>query len=152
MQIEFPNELEIVMTRQFAAPPELVFAVLTEPAHVRPTMASFGERVDECSIDLRVGGDYHFEFTPDGGNPCSFRGTYLEVDSPHRTVQTWRFEGWPGVEAVETHELHDAGDGATTMIWKLAFRDRAGRARMTKFDGPEAHLDTLDKYLRSLPR
>ena len=54
-----------------------------------------------CSIDLRVGGNYHFVFVTDDGPECSFRGTFLEVEPPTRTVETWLFEGWPDAEAVE---------------------------------------------------
>ena len=32
--VEFPNDLEIVMTREFDAPISLVFDVLTKPEHV----------------------------------------------------------------------------------------------------------------------
>jgi uncharacterized protein YndB with AHSA1/START domain len=147
--IEFPNDLEIVITRDFAAPIELVFDVMTKPDHVRKTFAPFGERVTICEIDLRVGGNYHQVFVTQDGVECSFRGTFLQVEPPTRTVQTWKFDGWPDTEAVETHELHDV-DGVTKYTWKLAFRDKAGRAHMTKYDGIEANLDHAEAHLRSL--
>jgi uncharacterized protein YndB with AHSA1/START domain len=147
--IEFPNDLEIVITRQFDAPIELVFDVLTKPEHVRRHIAPFGEKVTVCSIDLRVGGDYHFVFVTDDGIECSFRGTFLEVEPPTRTAQTWRFEGWPDAEAVESIDLKEA-DGVTTLTWTLAFRDQAGRDHMTKFDGIEANVDNVEDLLRSL--
>jgi uncharacterized protein YndB with AHSA1/START domain len=147
--IEFPNDLEVVLTREFDAPIQLVFDVLTKPEHVRKTIAPFGEEVTVCSIDLRVGGDYHFVFVTDDGRECSFRGTYLEVEPPTRTVQTWLFEGWPGVEAVESTELHEA-DGVTKLTHRLAFRDKAGRDHMTKTDGLEANYDNVENLLRSL--
>ena len=50
--ITFPNELEIVVTREFDAPIELVFDVFTKPEHVRNHIAPFGENVTVCSIDL----------------------------------------------------------------------------------------------------
>ncbi len=102
-----------------------------------------------CSIDLRVGGDYHIVFVTKDGTECSFRGTYLEVEPPTRTVETWLFEGWPDAEAVETVELHES-DGVTKMTNTLAFRDKAGRDHMTKTDGLEASFDHVEKYLRSL--
>jgi uncharacterized protein YndB with AHSA1/START domain len=148
-RIEFPNDLEIAMSRDFAAPRQLVFDVLTKPEHVRKTMAPFGERVTVCSIDLRVGGDYRYVFVTDSGIECSFRGTFLQIEPPSRIVETWRFDGWPDAEAIETHELHDNG-GVTTYTWKLAFRDAAGRARMTKYDGPESNMEVLDAYLKTL--
>ena len=147
--ITFPNDLEIVITREFDAPIELVFDVFTKPEHVRKTFAPFGEEVTVCSIDLRVGGDYHYVMVTDDGTECSFRGTYLEVEPPTRTVQTWLFEGWPDAEAVESMDLHET-DGVTKLTWKLAFRDKAGRYHMTKFDGVEANFDNVEDYVRSL--
>jgi uncharacterized protein YndB with AHSA1/START domain len=147
--IEFPNELEIVTTREFDAPLELVFNVLTKPEHVRKWFAPFTDGVTECSIDLRVGGNYHIVFVTEDGTECSFRGTYLEVEPPTRIVQTWLFEGWPDAWADETVELHET-DGVTTLTMTLAFRDKAGRAHMTKHDGQEDSFDKLEDYLRSL--
>jgi uncharacterized protein YndB with AHSA1/START domain len=148
---EFPNDLEILTTREFDAPIALVFDVFTKPEHVKKTFAPFGEEVTVCSIDLRVGGTYHYVFVTDDGTECSFRGTYLEVEPPTRTVQTWLFEGWPDAEAVETMDLHEV-DGVTTLSYRLAFRDKAGRDHMTKFDGHEASFDNVEDYLTSLVR
>jgi uncharacterized protein YndB with AHSA1/START domain len=145
----FPNDLEIVVTREFDAPIDLVFDVLAKPEHLRDTIAPFGDEVTELSVDLRVGGSYRFVFVPDGGPECAFRGTYLEVERPTRIVATWQFEGWPDVEAVETQALHET-DGVTTLAWSLAFRDQAGRDHMTKTDGIEANLDHIEDLLRSL--
>jgi uncharacterized protein YndB with AHSA1/START domain len=135
--IEFPNELDVVATRRFDAPIELVFDVMTKPEHVRKTLAPFDEEVDVCEIDLRAGGNYHFVFVTRDGTRCSFSGTYLEVEPPVRTVATWAFGGWPGVEAVESMVLHEHR-GATT------------RDRMTKYDGIEANLDHVADLLTSL--
>ena len=147
--IEFPNELEIVTTRAFDAPIELVFDVLTKPEHVRNWFAPFTCQVTECSIDLRVGGTYHIVFVTEDGTECSFRGTYLEIDRPTRIVDTWLFEGWPDAEAVETVDLHET-DGVTKATMSLAFRDRAGRDHMTRTDGQEDSWDKMEDYLRSL--
>jgi len=79
----------------------------------------------------------------------SFSGTYLEVEPPVRTVETWHFNCWPDVEAVETMELQER-DGVTTFTWRLAFRDKAGRDHMTSFDGQQDSLDEMEYILRSL--
>jgi uncharacterized protein YndB with AHSA1/START domain len=147
--IEYPSELEIVTTREFDAPRELVFDVLTKPKHVRHWFAPFTDRVTECSIDLRVGGSYHIVFVTEDGTECSFRGTYAEVEPPTRIVATWLFEGWPDAWAEETVELHET-DGVTTLKMTLAFRDKAGRAHITKHDGQEDSWDKLEDYLKSL--
>jgi uncharacterized protein YndB with AHSA1/START domain len=147
--VAFPSELEIVTTRAFDAPIGLLFDVLTKPEHVRNWFAPFGDEMTVCSIDLRVGGDYHFVFVTKDGTECSFRGTYLEIEPPGRIVETWRFEGWPDADAVESVDLREA-DGVTTLTMRLAFSDMAGRARMNRFDGQESSFDHLEDYLRSL--
>ena len=139
----------MVVTREFDAPIELVFDVLTKPEHVRKHVAPFGEEVTVCSIDLRVKGNYHYVFVTEDGRACSFRGTFLEVEPPTRIVDTWMFDGWPGVEAVESVDLHET-DGVTKLTWKLAFRDTAGRDHWTKTDGIEANFDNVEDLLRSL--
>jgi uncharacterized protein YndB with AHSA1/START domain len=147
--IEFPNDLDIVLTREFDAPIQLVFDVATRPEHVRKTFAPFGETVTVCEIDLRAGGDYRFVMVTGDGTECAFGGTFLAVEPPFRTAQTWRFEGWPGVEAVESMDLRTRG-GLTAMTYRLAFRDQAGRDHMTKYDGLLANFDHTEALLRSL--
>jgi len=147
--VEFPSALEILTTRKFDAPVELVYDVLTKPEHVRHYFAPFEETMTVCSIDLRVGGKYHYVMVTPDGIECSFRGTFLELERPTRIVDTWLFEGWPDAEAVETVELRET-DGVTTLTVNLAFRDQAGRDHMTKFDGQEASYDHMEDYLLSL--
>jgi uncharacterized protein YndB with AHSA1/START domain len=158
-RIEFPSELEVLIAREFDAPIAVVFDVLTKPEHVSIWGACPSDPMTECSIDLRVGGKYHHSFVTEDGTVCSFRGTYLEVEPPTRTVGTWLFEGWPDAEAVETWQLHEA-DGVTTLTMRLAFRDKAGRdhypasgpeaAELTGSDGPAASFDAMEEILRAL--
>lgn len=147
--IEYPNELEIVTTREFDAPIQLVFDVLTKPEHVRNWFAPFACVVTTCAIDLRVGGAYHIVFLTEDGRECSFRGTYLEVTPPTRTVETWLFEGWPGADAIESVDLREV-HGVTRLTMRIAFRDKDGRAHMTKTDGQEDSFNKMEDYLRSL--
>jgi uncharacterized protein YndB with AHSA1/START domain len=149
--IEFPNDLEILVTREFDAPIALVFDVFTKPEHVRKHFAPFEEEVTVCSIDLRVGGDYHIVMVTPDGIECSFRGIYLEVEPPTRTVQTWLFEGWPDAEAVESMELTET-DGVTKLTYRLTFRDQAGRDHMAKYDGLLSSFDNVEDYVAQISR
>ena len=147
--IHFPSDLELVLTRDFEAPIDLVFEVMTQPDHLRNWFAPFEEKVTVCSVDLRVGGKYHIVFVTQDGIECSFRGTYLQVEPPTKVVETWLFDGWPDAEAVQTMELHEA-NGLTTLTNTLAFRDKSGRDHFTRTDGFESSYDNVERLLRSL--
>lgn len=149
--VELPNDLDILVTRDFDAPIALVFEVLTKPEHVTKWFAPPGCEMRKCSIDLRVGGQYHQVFVTDKGIECSFRGTFLEVEPPTRTVETWVFEGRPHLEAIETVELHEA-HGVTNMQIRTRFRDKAGRDENIQFgtDGMKSSADQIEHVLRSL--
>jgi Activator of Hsp90 ATPase homolog 1-like protein len=57
--VEFPSDREVLVTRKFDAPAELVFDALTKPEHVRLWFGA--KELEVCEIDFRVGGAYHFD-------------------------------------------------------------------------------------------
>ena len=147
--IELANDRDVVVKREFDAPIALVFDVLTKPEHVRKWF--FDREVRECSIDLRVGGEYRYTTARDDGTEFTFYGTFLEIDPPTLFVNSWLFDLWPEVEAVESVHLEEAG-GVTTMTDTLKFSDPAGRQRMidSGFGGIQEGWDRLEDFLRSL--
>ena len=149
--VELPNDLDVLITREFDAPIALVFDVYTKPEHVSKWFAPAGCEMKECSIDLRVGGKYHQVFVTGEGTRCSFRGTFLEVEPPTRTVATWVFDGRPHLDAVETMELHEA-HGVTTLRIRSRYRDRASRDEGVQggFDGVESSFDHMEDLVTSL--
>lgn len=117
--ITVPSDTEILITRQFDAPAELVFRAFTTPELVQRW---YGFETSEwlvCEMDFRVGGQWRF-VTRDEGMEIGFHGEYKEITAPHRLVQTEIFEGVPDPEAypsepaVNTMTLDEAG-GVTTM-------------------------------------
>lgn len=146
-EVTLPNDREIVIRRHFDAPISLVFDVFTKPEHVRQTFATYGEEFPICDIDLRVGGNYHYLLITVDGVECSFRGEFIEIVKPTRTVSTWLFEGWPEASAVETLVLSESS-GGTNMTWTLSFDDATGRCRMTTTEGAEANFESVARYLR----
>jgi uncharacterized protein YndB with AHSA1/START domain len=154
--VEFPNELEVLVTRKFDAPIALVFDVLTKPEHVSKWGATGPDQMKECSIDLRVGGGYRTVFITGDGAEFVIEGTYLEVEPPTRTAETWLFNFWPDAEAVETMQLHET-DGVTTLAIRKAFRDKAGRNHMIEAmngpgadNGQQVSFDVMEDMLRAL--
>jgi uncharacterized protein YndB with AHSA1/START domain len=155
--VEFPSEREVLITRKFDASAELLFDVLTKPEHVRVWFTDGDQDLEVCEIDLRVGGEYRYVGVFADGVRCSFHGTFLEVERPLRTVETWVFDDRPDDEAMETVTLHEQ-DGVTTMTTLLAFKDQASRDTTTwtaadgvhAADGIQGSDDNLEDYLTTL--
>jgi uncharacterized protein YndB with AHSA1/START domain len=146
--IDLPNDREVVITREFDAPIALVFDVFT--TRDRAEMARFeGEELTVWETDLRVGGTYHHVFMGADGTEASFRGTFLEIEPPTRVVNIWLLDAWPDAEAVESIDLHET-QGVTTLTYRLAFRDQAGRAPLPNIaNGMVANFDNIEDLLSS---
>jgi uncharacterized protein YndB with AHSA1/START domain len=83
-----PSESDpgIVISRVFEAPRELVFAAWTEPEHLGRWFAPQGFTTPHCTVDLRVGGRFHFCMRSPDGREFWARGLYREIVPPDRLV------------------------------------------------------------------
>lgn len=140
----------VTVQRKFDAPMALVYVVLTTPEHIRVWFPADDVPLHICEVDLRVGGTYHYAWYAPGGQECSFRGMFLELETPRRIVCTWLFEGWPDDEAVETVILSEQ-DGVTTMTDIMDFKtpENLGDHFQTS-DGAQASWDKLEDLLADL--
>jgi len=97
---------------RIAAPPETVFPYFTDPGLM---VSWIGDQVD---LDARPGGRFALDF---GG--VSARGSFVEVDPPHRVVFTWGIPGDPEMPAgSSTVEVVLVADGGDTVV-HLTHRD-----------------------------
>jgi uncharacterized protein YndB with AHSA1/START domain len=83
------SDRELVVTRAFDAPPQLVFDAWTRPELFRRWWApkSMGATLSACEIEARTGGGYSITFG-EGAEAMTFFGKYLEVVAPSRLVWT----------------------------------------------------------------
>ena len=109
-----PSDREIVLTRLFDAPRELVFEAMTRPEHVKRWWGCLDERysVPVCEIDLRVGGAWRFVGRGPQGD-YAFYGVYREIAVPERVVFTEIYEPFPDAESVVTSVLTTEGNEDT---------------------------------------
>lgn len=112
--VELPEDTQILITRKFDAPAELVFEVWTNPAHIRNWWGWESDDMTVCEFDLRVGGQWRFVAYHQGYGEVAFHGECLEIERPHRLVSTEIFEPYPESPAVNTLTLEEH-DGVTTM-------------------------------------
>src|SRR5262245_17109106 len=87
-----PVSLVLELTSAVPAPPERVFAALTEPAMVAKWFGPQGFTMPEINLSLRVGGGYRFTMQPPAGDAFHLAGEFLEIDAPNRLAYTFRYE------------------------------------------------------------
>jgi uncharacterized protein YndB with AHSA1/START domain len=93
MTLDTRNDREIVMTRVFDAPRQLVFDAYTKPELVsRWLTGPPGWEMPECEIDLRVGGSYRYKWRNVNGNEMGMSGVFREIVPPERLVATEKFD------------------------------------------------------------
>jgi uncharacterized protein YndB with AHSA1/START domain len=128
LQLAARGEREIVMTRAFDAPRELVFEAYTRPDLLKRWLGVFnGWTLETCEVDLRVGGRYRYVWRVPGGKQMGMGGLFREIVAPERLVTTERFDDpWYEGEAVSTLLLEDR-DGGTLMTNVVTYQSRAVR-------------------------
>jgi uncharacterized protein YndB with AHSA1/START domain len=154
LAVTLPSDREILMTRVFDAPRELVFEAHTTPEHVRRWWGKHGTTLPVCEMDFRPGGAYRFVQREAGGAEHGFRGEYRDIVPPERLVYTFEYEGMPGHIAVETLTFEET-DGKTTMTSRMIFDttgERDGALKSGMENGAAQTMDRLAAYLELIAR
>ena len=147
--VTLPTDEQILITREFDAPRNLVFKAFTTPDLVKRWWGAKRGEVVLSEIDLRVGGRWRYvSVTPDG-TEVAFHGEYREVVPDERRVSTETFEGVPeGVPEEDATTLNTTTftevDGRTTLTILVQAPSKATRDAIIE-SGMEAGLqDALD--------
>jgi uncharacterized protein YndB with AHSA1/START domain len=156
LNVTLIGDREVVMTRRFDAPREMVFACYTRPELVRRwLLGPPGWSMPICQIDLRVGGKYRYVWHGPDGSEISVDGVIREIVAPERLVSTELYdEDWTGGETLSTIALSEEGDG-TGLTHTVRYRSQEARegALATGMTlGMEAGFVRLDELLASSSR
>ena len=146
-----PSDREVVMTRVFDAPRDLVYEAWTTPEHVTQwLLGPDGWTMPVCEMDLRPGGAWRRVWRKGDGSEMEMRGEYREVSPPERVVETESWGGdWP--ETLNTLELAEE-DGRTIATLSVLYpskeaRDAAIQTGMK--DGADRSFARLEEHLRT---
>jgi uncharacterized protein YndB with AHSA1/START domain len=122
------GDREIVMTRVFNAPRNLVFDALTRPELLKRWFTGApGWSLVVCDIDLRVGGTYRYVWRSPEGAEMGMSGVHLEIVPPERIVATQVFDqAWYPGQAVGTIVLVEQG-GETILTQTVLYESREVR-------------------------
>jgi uncharacterized protein YndB with AHSA1/START domain len=130
------GDRELIITRTFAAPREIVFKVWTRPEHIARWWGPNDFTLPFCEMDFRVGGEYKYCMRAPDGSDHWVWGTYREIVEPEKIAFTWK--------------RGDEGGGNITTdstIVDLTFLDSDGKTEFTMRQGVFETQKECDEHL-----
>jgi uncharacterized protein YndB with AHSA1/START domain len=152
-----PSDRELVVTRLFDAPRELLFEVWTDPKHIVQWWGPRGFTTTSTEMDARPGGVWRLTMHGPDGVDYKSRIVYIEVVKPKRLV--YKHAGEDKDEAVKfqvTVTFEEVG-AKTRLTMQMVFETAAERDFVVEKHGAEQgavetfdrlgeHIDSVDKY------
>lgn len=124
------SERELVVTRLFDAPRDLVFKLWTDPAHARHWWGPRHHPATHMEMDVRVGGKWrHCLESLETGEELWQNGVFREVKPPERLVFSfvWETEGERGIETLVSVTFADEGGKTRMTLRQTPFHSRNER-------------------------
>jgi uncharacterized protein YndB with AHSA1/START domain len=121
---------ELVITRVFDAPVELVWQAWTDPEHFKHWWGPKHFTAPFCEMDFRVGGKYLNSMRSPEGRDYWSTGVYQEIIPLKRIVYTDSFADENGNVVPATYYGFGADFPLETVV-TVTFEDQAGKTLMT---------------------
>lgn len=121
---------EVLITRVFDAPRELVFQAWTDPGHLRRWFAPHGCTVEFPALDLRPGGEFRSCLRTPDGQDCWCKGTYLEIVPPERISYSIAMADEHG-NLVDSVDAGKDSDWPRETIVTVTFAEHGNRTELT---------------------
>jgi len=153
LKVMTPTDREIVITRSFNAPRQLVWDTMSKPELLKRWLfGPPGWEMTVCEEDARVGGKFRWEWKGPEGVGMVMTGVYREIIAPERAVRTEMFETGcipQGGEQLATMVLTEHGEKTTMTLTVLypSNEARDGAAASGMEHGMAAGYDRLDEIL-----
>ena len=119
-----PGKQEMFITREFDAPRELVFKVMTDPELLAQWWGPRYLATIVEKMDVRPGGQWRYVQRDAEGHEYAFHGVYHEVLAHERIIDTFEFEGLPetGHVTMETMRLEELPGGRTRLVTQSVYQ------------------------------
>jgi uncharacterized protein YndB with AHSA1/START domain len=140
------SETTLRLERLIAAPPELLFALWTEPAQLLRWWAPEGYETSVHALDTRPGGRWRTTLHRSGSPALALSGVYRIVEPPTRLAFSWAWEDDSGARGHETEVMvtFEATPGGTRLVL-LQQRFESRQARDGHTAGWSACFDRLTR-------
>ena len=154
-KVTLPSDRQILITREFDAPKELVWKAWTTPELVRRWWHANRGEMTVCEMDLRVGGSWRYAMVTPDGVEVGFHGEYREIEPFERLVSTEAYEGIPDADAhaaVDTLTLAEIGDHTlmTVLVEHPTMEGRDMHVESGMEDGMQDAMDLLEETVAAL--
>lgn len=146
-----PGRQDVVITRVFDAPREVVFQACTDPDLVPSWWGPRGVATKVDRMTPEPGGSWRFVHRDDDGNEYGFHGVYHDVVTPERIVQTFEFEGAPGYVALETLTLEEV-DGKTRYVGRAVHQSVEARDAAVQAGMEAGAKETIERLAEAVAR
>lgn len=136
---------EIVSTRVFALPNEVVYAAFSNPVRLAQWWGPKGFTNTVREFDLRAGGAWHITMHGPGGADYHNESRFLRVEPPGLIV----FEHLGPIHWYRMTMTFAAELGGTRLTWRMVFASAEECAKVRKFivEGNEQNFDRLAEHL-----
>jgi len=142
----------IEITRDFAAPVDLLFRAHTEPDLFVQWLGPRRYTMTIERFECRDGGVYRYIHRGADGVEHGFRGVFHGTPSIGGIVQTFEYEGWPGHIALESLSFEPI-DGGTRLHIRAVYQsveDRDGMIQSGMEDGVNEGYERLDALVAGM--
>jgi uncharacterized protein YndB with AHSA1/START domain len=153
IKITMNKDRTVQLTREFAAPPRLVWDAHTKPELARQWLGGFdGWSMKVCTIDLRVGGSARYLMHHEAsGQEMGWSDTFTEVEPHTRLSFTELFDqDWTGGETLNTCVFKEHAPGRTLLEMTILYVSKEAREEALKIDfveGMEVSYGRMDALL-----
>ena len=146
-----PGKQEIIIRRTFNAPRELVFKMWTDAEYLPEWWGPSSTATIVDRLEARKGGIWRYLHKDGHGGEHAFSGVFHEVSSPGRLIQTYEYEGIPGVGLV-TVTFEEPSPGQTTLTETSLYPSVEVRDGVLQSGMSEGAAETMERFERLLAR
>jgi uncharacterized protein YndB with AHSA1/START domain len=149
-----PGKQDVMITREFDAPRELVFKAHTDPKLYVQWLGPRGYEMVLDTFEPYSGGRYRYIHKDQNGNEFCFHGVFHEF-SEDLMIQTFEFEGLPekGHVTLDTMRLEELPGDRTRITIQSLFQSVADRDGMVQAGmelGVREGYERLDEVLENI--
>lgn len=150
LTLELEGDQHILVTRRFAAAPELVYRAHTEADLIQQWMLGPpGWTMPVCIHENRPGGAFRYEWANDEGETFVVSGEFIELEPYSRIVHVERMYVPDPTPDNHVETRFEAHEGGTLMTMRMTLPDADTRQMMLEtgmeegMEGSYARLDPL---------